>query len=293
MSLSKPAPSKVAFLSAGARPMYAKSRVGQAQAAAALSSLALKEIAGVLHIGRPTALTSESQDRGGSSGSATIVAVAKSRRRRGKDKSGSREGNAAGESPQFLPLAVLPFRMRTRQFFSEYDGILSAASSGYLVLRPNTVYDPDSHIAGGYVPGTSEFGAFYSKFRVDRFRIRLGAQSPGTAALSVFAVGWPAKAACSGSESFLTASAQPLAGTIWAQPQATELVTPWFSCAAILGRAEDEYRADPNTWGSSGSDPATYVYYNLMAFSSGSATGTVLYSIEFDVEWFNRLELSS
>lgn len=215
----------------------------------------------------------------------------------GKKKRGAASGGQ-GLVPQLSPLSVLPFQLTTTHFFTEYDQLLSAATSASLTLKINTVYDPDPHILGGSVPGVSEFAAFYKYFRVMAFRVRLTvmntSQNFNSLYVPVFLGAWPARVVASGSESYLTAAAQPLAVSgIADHVSALETITPWISVPFLIGRTDEEYASNVNYWGQGTIDPAVLVYYNLMLFAPSASSAVVNYSIEFKVVWFERLELNS
>lgn len=216
--------------------------------------------------------------------------------RKGRKKPFPRGGGGRGgvEPVQLSPLSVLPFNLRCRMFFTEYDNLLATASSGFLKLKINTVYDPDPHIAGGFVPGVTEFGAFYANFRVDAVRVRMSFACTASATLA-FGVFWPASVQATGSEGFLTCASQPGARDVVCAGLTTAMETDsgWINMSRLLGRDPAQYAADEKYWGSSSSDPTILAYGNVAMFAPISTNGFCMYSLEFDVTWLNRLELSS
>jgi hypothetical protein len=222
--------------------------------------------------------------------------------KRGK-QSGARGGNpfpsTQGRANTFSINTLLPARLFCKMSFGSQLNV-AAASSIFSGWRANDLYDPDVALGGPELVGFSEIMAFYKYFRVVRFRLRLNAIM-FTSGKVAYAIVWPASVAPSGGETFQQLAGQPGAQecTSWndlAGPTQESLIqTPWIAPCDLLGIDRAAFSADESTWGTATTSPTRLCYINIYATSNDSSAVamTLKAEIEFEAEFFSRVELTS
>jgi hypothetical protein len=184
----------------------------------------------------------------------------------------------------------------------QFTGQLTAAAASVLYSgwRANDLYDPDVAIGGPELVGFSEIMAFYKNFRVLKFRLRIQPCMFTSGKILLF-VGWPASVVTSSSETYTQSSGQPgalrcISFNDLSQPTAETMVqSPWITVSDLLGMDASSFDADESTWGTSTTSPTRLCYFNVTGFTNDSTNCqfAILTDIEFEAEFFNRVELTS
>lgn len=186
------------------------------------------------------------------------------------------------------------------KYAARYTITCTAGAIAYYSFRADC-FDPDLTGAGGQPTGFDQWMAFYTRYRVHRFRFHANVSTANQATPTYVGVlagaCLPSVSPLAGTETISAIRAMPwgrlaIINGIGSPPVHHD--SGWINVHEVLGLTKAEFEANEDTWGTASAVAPLYAIW-AMGWESADNSNSLLMvgygEIELDTEFFNRARL--